>query len=256
MNDNDIMKAVGGIDPAFVAEANAPQKKHPIWRTVLPAAACLCLAIGGALLIKNSVNKVGEPDQQTVMNETEAALTAETNTAVDEAYTAAPTGESFGQYHQDEDGKKQIRTFITEYPLVGSEEHPLVPAGQCVLSPTLRAAMDEYGALDEYGNEIVYVVAVEIFDGPCEVIPCIGETRPEGMREEAERLFNEAGIVAELSKYFDGEETHWSMYLRATAEQLENFPADPSLGYWIMLRAEAFDEYGEPVGQTIFGDKA
>ena len=261
MNTNDIMEAMGGVDPALVNEANERPSAMRALRIALPAAACLCLALGIFAAVKLGAKR---PDgnitaQQTGKQGTVQEAYASPNKDASAAVLPADPTESSGSFmpfdgnEGAEDPAKQVRTFVTYYEPVGSTEHPLICAGEYALSPTLRAALNEYGAIDEYGNEITYVVRVELYEDVCELVPINCEELPQYVTEEAQRLFNEAGIVTEISKYTGGEGTLWSLQLHITAQQLESFPADPRYGYWIMLRSESFDEYGEPISTTVFG---
>lgn len=262
MNEYDMIEAVGGIDPAFIEEAKAKNARRPLWRTVLPMAACLCLAIGGALAVKNAIAKPAAPKEQTAVNETQAAHPADTDKTQaalpDDTETSVNNGVNdpvehgasvgFDVYGNTTYDPKQMVTFIDTYPGEPTE-HPAIPAGQCCLSSALRAAMAEYGDLDKNGKEIIYNVAVEIYGGTAALLPCIGAKLPEEAEAETARLAD-AGIVTVTSKSWneheDPENTVWMVYLHATAEQIRNFPVSGLYGYWLELRSEAFDEYGEP----------
>ena len=251
MKNYELLDKLGGVAPEFVAEAQ--KKASPARlaaRIALPVAACLCIALGAFALIKTAAKPSDDPrEASTAQNTAAVAVTPQENAVA----TAANTEQSGFMPDNTDNGEKEIRTFVTYYEPIGSPEHPLIPAGDYALSPTLRAAIGEYGALDQYGNEVIYVVAVELYEDVCQLMPSIADEVAPDVEAEAKRLFEEAGITTDISKYFDGENTHWQLNLHATAEQLQNFPANPRYGYWIMLRSEAFNEYGEPVSSVVFG---
>ena len=260
MKNFEMLDKMGGIDPGYVAEAQKKASPFKLAaRIALPAAACLCLALGAFAVIKAAAKQPAEPREASGAQNTSAvAVIAQENAGATAANTEPEGAEQSGfdpyLWPDDTDsGEKQIRTFVTYYEPVGSSEHPLIPAGDHALSPTLRTAIGEYGALDQYGNEVIYVVTVEIYEDVCQLMPSIADELAPAVEAEAKRLFEEAGITTDISKYFDGENTHWQLNLHATAEQLQNFPANPRYGYWIMLRSETFDEYGEPVSSVVFG---
>ena len=265
MKKNELLNAMEGIAPELIIEAERekPALKR-ILRTVVPAAACLCVALGIFAVVKLN----SKPDENAVTSQQAG------NTPVMQETNAAPNGsnsvdaqatdniederssvfEPVAGENNEAKGMKRVRTFITDYPRRGSTEHPLIPGGQYALSPTLRAAMDEYGALDEYGNEITYIVSVELYEGVCQLVPVTaGEHFPfPNVEEEAVRLCNEEGIIYDFSRYYDGENTTWSLRLHITAKQLESFNASPRYGYWIMLASEELDEYGRPIAHAVF----
>ena len=264
MKKNELLNAMEGIAPELIIEAERekPALKR-ILRTVVPAAACLCVALGIFAVVKlHTKSSENAAAQQTgeIQTMQEANAAPNGSNSVDAQATDNIEDERSSVFEpvagETDEAKdmKRVRTFITDYPRRGSTEHPLIPGGQYALSPTLRAAMNEYGALDEYGNEITYIVSVELYEGVCQLVPVTaGEHFPfPNVEEEAVRLCNEEGIIYDFSRYYDGENTTWSLRLHITAKQLESFPASPRYGYWIMLASEELDEYGRPIAHAVF----
>lgn len=262
MNNYELLDAVGGVDPKLISEAahDMPKKSRSFLRAALPAAACLCLALGvfaAVKLIGGSVDKTDDPKAAMNGENAVASVTA-TDPAVPASAdpTEAPSGmeTAFPDYQGSwsfltDNGANapgtdfKAVTFISSYPGEFNTEHPLLCAGDVCLSPALRAALDEYGSHDEGGHEIIYRVSVELYYDICQVSPWLGEAPFEGVASEAKRLFDEAGIISvqeHLQNDNTGEST-WAFHLHATAEQLLNFPASSQYGYYIKLYGEGYD---------------
>ncbi len=95
MKRYELLDAIGGIDPTYVETADRDDKvgKKRVWKTLVPIAACLCLAVGMISIVKyaqwrNATTPPESTDDGTGASATQASAdaTASTN-ATDMNYT-------------------------------------------------------------------------------------------------------------------------------------------------------------------------
>jgi|GEM_PF-3111542 len=247
MKNNELLDAVGGISAEYVMEAaeNKPAVKRSFWRIAAPAAACLCLALGGLAVYHAIAAKspAGENSPSALVDITAMPQTAEENTGFNSAAQPADT-QSPSQQHgaflpnnATLDPAKAV-TMIQSFGEAVYPEHPYIAEGDHCLSPSLRAAMEAYGSKNAYGTDILYRVVLEPYKG-------MGQFSPEdpGMKSEIERLIAKGYTLAveKIGPIDDqtGEDTVTMLTLHATYDQLANFDPGTEFGYYILLYDEA-----------------
>lgn len=124
---------------------------------------------------------------------------------------------------------------ISDYDGVEAERNFINPVnGEVRLSKSLQMA------LEEYGSEARYRVAVTVYRDKADL-------RPEDQEaQEALAALAAAGIIPVVeTMYQDEVVTNVVLSLHISAEALEAFPADENLGYYLQLYGEAMPDTDE-----------
>lgn len=124
---------------------------------------------------------------------------------------------------------------------VEDDERKIAPSnGQIHISKALNAAMEKYGDVDEYGNEIKYFVIIEYLQDQQIIDPT-----DELFESERERLKKPLGldmvgdIGLETRSWDWGAYSEHGIFAHFTKAQIEKFTANPDYGYVI----ELYDNY-------------
>lgn len=93
MKNYELLDAVGGIDAQYVAYADLRKKpRHtPLWAKVVPVAACFCLIVGAAVLLKPSIsNQPVDDDTIVTQNDRSEELASDVKEDTTEAIDTSP----------------------------------------------------------------------------------------------------------------------------------------------------------------------
>lgn len=129
-------------------------------------------------------------------------------------------------------------TVIGGFETEDDERKIAPPNGQIHISKALNAAMEKYGDVDEYGNEIEYFVIIEYLQDQQIIDPT-----DELFESERERLKEPLGLDMVIG--FETRSCDWGahsehgIFARFTKAQIEKFTANPDYGYVI----ELYDNY-------------
>jgi len=123
------------------------------------------------------------------------------------------------------------KEMISSYPLSYDASYCLPYKGGVGISMPLQSAMEEYG------DSVIYRIAVDIFDDNNSQF-----TDKSMLSEEAERL-SELGYISVIDTYTclneNSENTEYNkLELHSTLEQVQNFPANPDYKYFLFLSEE------------------
>lgn len=125
----------------------------------------------------------------------------------------------------DNSSQPEMREMISSYPSY-TEASYSVPEKSC-----FGTTIPLREALEEYGNEPLYRVAVQIFKDKEPV------TDLQILNAEAERLFN-LGYTPAVETFNDDSGQHNWLTLHAEAEQIKNFAASEDYSYFLLLYDE------------------
>lgn len=246
MKNYELLDAVGGINPEYIENAakNKTWRKKPIWKMLVPAAACLCVLIGGIVFFNH--NEGVHPSTDITQSELSAhnnLSTTDTNSPSSQQEQIA-NADYFGPIEELDDGNNQqpITPMISSYGESAYAGDMVVYNGAYVLSDSLK------GALQEYGNTAKYRVIVELFTDGVQL-----DNASETVQAEINRLANEGYIVA-FETYNDGNVDHKYFTLHAEFDQLNDFCASDALGYFILLYGEYFCTEDSSVNENIFSE--
>lgn len=249
------LNAVGCIDPDMIEEAeNYKAKKDSSWVKWTSMAACLCLAVTGALILSRQnctltdgplmtgdpiqTASEGDPVIQEYIGEYEEGP-AHTVNADEEGtmlYPAEISGNTaFGafegpapdDYEYNGEYSSDVKIMVGHFDSSLNKGDMAVKGGCVEFSESLLAA------IDVWGESVSYRVVVEVFkDGTV-----IDSGSAEVFAEEV-RLAEEGYTVAHETCE-DSADTMDYFTLHAEASQLANFPAKEIYGYYISF----YDEY-------------
>lgn len=150
----------------------------------------------------------------------------------------------------DNSGSASIITHISGFEVEDTDTVKIAPDnGQIHISKALSAAMEQYGDVDENGNEIVYHVVISYLQDR-QTIPATYELWEQEHMRIKEQL--ELGLGFETySSDWGAHSEHW-IHADFTKSEIESFTADPNYGYVIDL----YDNYhGYPItanGEQVF----
>lgn len=136
-----------------------------------------------------------------------------------------PVQHGFFQGVADNSSQPEVREMISSYPSY-TEASYSVPEKSC-----FGTTIPLREALEEYGNEPLYRVAVQIFKDK-ELV-----TDLQILNAEAERLFN-LGYTPAVETFNDDSGQHNWLTLHAEAEQIKNFAASEDYSYFLLLYDE------------------
>lgn len=139
-----------------------------------------------------------------------------------------PVQHGFFQGVADNSSQPEMREMISSYPSYVEASYCTPEKGCFGTTIPLREA------LEEYGNEPLYRVAVQIFKDKKAV------TDLQILNAEAERLFN-LGYTPAVETFNDGSGPHNWLTLHAEAEQIENFAAGEDYSYFLLLYDEVIN---------------
>ena len=267
MNNFDKLDILGGIDPKYIEKASADPAvyRRRLKRTLISAAACLCLValgltIGGISAGKQQTTAAdnvntqintqasnenaqiitgGQDQPSSTDNSTLPVFNGAQIPGEDPGNTASNGAKIPGGDPDDTRSDTPVR-LISSYKEPSYDADLTVENGMVVLSGSLEAAINEYKDSatpmpgDTKPRETVFRVEVIFFkDG--KKLP---NDSPEASAEE-KRLIIEGYTVATEGLIYEGklEQILWTLH--ATAGQLLDFKARPDMGYYIVL----YDEY-------------
>lgn len=103
-------------------------------------------------------------------------------------------------------------------------------------------------AMNEYEDSVMYRVVVDVFNNKEHL-----SSDSSQVQDECERLSN-IGYVVAYETVFDGETYHYYFTLHATYDELTEFVANESYGYFMFLYDERVESTGEsPISSNGFG---
>lgn len=123
----------------------------------------------------------------------------------------------------------RIGTMISSYP--GGEASSYAAPG----NGTVSCSTPLSGAMKEYGESVLYRVAVELFHDKERL-----DSNGAEVKSEIERLKNLGYLVA-FETYNDGVDNHCYFTLHVKYGQLKNFAANNNYGYMLFLYGECVD---------------
>ena len=136
-----------------------------------------------------------------------------------------PVQNGFFQAADDNSSQPEMREMISSYPSYVEASYCTPEKGCFGTTIPLREA------LEEYGNEPLYRVAVRIFKDKENV------TDLQILNAEAERLFN-LGYTPAVETFNDDSGQYNWLTLHAEAEQIKNFAASEEYSYFLLLYDE------------------
>lgn len=218
--------------------AEKKRKRTIITRTVT-SMCCVCL---GALLgfgmwqgglfdttppatLNDSIN-IGEKDY---INPDELNANADT-----QINSSAATNDNVGNHPNNYSPNGSEKTIISSFIINGTPSASYVTPenGKFYFSIPLSEAMNEYG------DSVLYRVVVDVFNNNEQL-----SSDSSQVQDECERLSN-IGYVVAYETVSDGESYHYYFTLHATYDELTEFIADESYGYFMFL-------YDERVESTV-----
>ena len=131
---------------------------------------------------------------------------------------------------------------IEDYPNAPQASYATPGMGEVGKSVPLTAAMQTFG---EEGYR--YRVVVDFFDGT-ELI-----RDKDALLAEADRLYNNGGYTAGVETVRDNEKEVSYLFLIASADQINNFPARSDRGYFMFLIQE-YLELTDQLTHTVYGE--
>ncbi|MDO5138755.1 MAG: hypothetical protein Q4D71_09915 [Oscillospiraceae bacterium] len=257
MNHTEIYTAVSGIDERFLSASEDIRgiagsfRRERLRKAGMIASACVCLAvmIGTAVhLFINRTPTMPVPNPDGTIEREPVPDTWPEQTILrpgDEGYVYPE------EPLQPEDLPTNGFCYFSDAPLGDQDFLPITPMisayggvasynyeGLATENGLVRHVGGLDGALEQYGDTVNYRVYVIISrDGVR-----IPDTR-EAMEAEARRLAELGYIVAvETFSWEYGAQSESYFTLHASYDQIQEFPADNSLGYTMMLYGEFFGE--------------
>ena len=136
-----------------------------------------------------------------------------------------------GNYPDNYSSNGDEKTMISSFDIVGtiSASYETPENGKFYFSIPLRNAMDEYA------DSVLYRVVVDVFSDKEQL-----SSDSIQVKDECERLSNNGYMVA-YETVFDGESYHYYFTLHATYNELTEFIANESYGYFMFLYDERVD---------------
>ena len=131
---------------------------------------------------------------------------------------------------------------IEDYPNTPQASYATPGMGEVGKSVPLTAAMQTFG---EEGYR--YRVVVDFFDGK-ELI-----RDKDTLLAEADRLYNNGGYTAGVETVIDNEKEVSYLFLIATAEQINSFPARSDRGYFMFLIRE-YQKLTDQFSHSVYGE--
>ena len=131
---------------------------------------------------------------------------------------------------------------IEDYPNAPQASYATPGMGEVGKSVPLIAAMQTFG---EEGYR--YRVVVDFFDGTNLI------RDKDALLAEADRLYNNGGYTAGVETVRDNEKEVSYLFLIATAEQINSFPARNDRGYFMFLIRE-YQELTDQFNHSIYGE--
>lgn len=255
MRTGEILGSMEHIDLDLIEEADTYSKvrKTYFWVKGISAAACLCLVAAGTVTAarflqyntatgNNTGNGIltGEPIQPTARDNSDDGSSnsvpgaahvvnaGEEPAGITDYTEIKPVQNEVMTDAQRKEHKEAVGKMIDQYDIsLNCDADMAVNNGCCVLSGSLKAA------IEEYGDSVAYRVVVEVFrDGTV-----TGNSSAEVLSEEA-RLAAENYIVAH-EKYEDGAGGTWDYFtIHAKADQILHFSVNDWYGYYITFYSE------------------
>lgn len=149
-----------------------------------------------------------------------------------------------GNYPYNYSPNGSEKTIISSFNVNGtpSASYATPENGKFSFSVPLREAMNEYG------DTVLYCVVIDVFSGKEQL-----SSDSSQVQDECERLSN-IGYVVAYETVFDGETYHYYFTLHATYDELTEFVANESYGYFMFLYDERVESTGEsPISSNGFG---
>lgn len=238
--------------------AEQKRKRKVITRTVT-SMCCMCLVIllsfgmcqigmfdkTPPVTLDDSIN-IGEKDY---INPDELNDNAQENTNNQTSETvnndsSATSNIDGGNYPNNYSPNGDEKTIISSFNVNGtlSASYATPENGKFHFSIPLREAMNEYG------DTVLYRVVIDVFSGKEQL-----SSDSTQVQDECERLSN-IGYVVAYETIFDGETYHYYFTLHATYDELTEFVANESYGYFMFLYDERVESTVEsPISSNGFG---
>lgn len=222
--------------------AEKKRKRTIITRTVT-SMCCVCLAVllgfgmwqGGMFdttppaTLNDSIN-IGEKDY---INPDELNANADTQTSKNDADLS----------NNSSAANDNVKTMISSFSINGtpSASYETPENGKFYFSIPLSEAMNEFG------DGVLYRVVVDVFNNNEQL-----SSDSSQVQDECERLSN-IGYVVAYETVFDGESYHYYFTLHATYDELTEFIANESYGYFMFLYDERVESAVEsPISSDDF----
>lgn len=256
MRGNELLDKMGLIDPKYVEEADAkPYKSKATFVKYAATAACICLAVVSAFMMRDMLNTHdGITDDGSAR---ESGSIVEITLDIDNQVTNR-TNELVTEPAIDPTTNNDNDVFLPYMPSNGpssNEEIDITPlicgfgestydADMCVNNGTVVLSDSLKAAMEHYGKGVKYRVLVDIFEDSVRV-----SSGSQLAIKESQRL-SELGYETVMETVWQTEENSeyvttyitYYFYVHATLEQIESFAADDSLGYSLLLHNEYFGD--------------
>ncbi len=237
----------------YVAEQK--RKRRVITRTAT-SMCCVCLVAllsfgiwqSGLLdttppaTLNDSIN-IGEKDY---INPDELNADADTQTSKNDAdlsNNSSAANDNVGNHPNNYSPNGSEKTMISSFSINGtpSASYATPENGKFYFSIPLSEAMNEFG------DSVLYRVVVDVFNNKEQL-----SSDSSQVQDECERLSN-IGYVVAYETVSNGESYHYYFTLHATYDELTEFIANESYGYFLFLYDERVESTGEsPILSNVF----
>ncbi|MDD6275410.1 MAG: hypothetical protein PUB20_01090 [Clostridia bacterium] len=206
----------------YVAEQK--RKRKIIIRTAT-SMCCVCLVAllgfgmwqGGMFNTTQSETLNDNADTQTFKNDADLSNKS-----------SVTANDNVGNYPNNYIPNGSEKTMISSFSINGTQSasYATPENGKVYFSIPLREAMNEYG------DSVLYRVVVDVFNNREQL-----SSDSSQVQDECERL-SDIGYVVAYETVFDGESYHYYFTLHATYDELTEFIAKESYGYFMFLYDE------------------
>lgn len=245
MKSEKLARAIGNIDENLIFHAihdEANQKKRGWLKWSISAAACLCLLVAAALTLPSLSSKPEPRKDMGAMGGSEGVqpdgepggYTTESQVEMSEEGIQMAKQDGAAEPYETESFPESIAADPFENETV-IDSYGSMAAAACYATPDtgkVAFSIPLTDAMEEYGDSVIYRVAVDIFSDNQML-----EANSEAAKYEMERLI-ELGYTVDYETYNDGNVMHYLITLCATKEQLTDFALAEQYGYMFFLYQE------------------
>lgn len=215
-------------------------KRAKTIKTIKATSACLCMGLAlvfGVFFINDKLNLNTETDLVVTENVSQGITTT-----VPEDFSIEDLEVTTNHYESPVyNGNSETKSPIANAPNNATDWNPITMISDyeadehIQTTPQNNQLFMSYAlekAMEEYGDDVLYRVFVEIYrDGEL----LVGDE--VYFKDEIQRLFN-AGITVAFEKYFDGQKEHYYFTLHTYKSNIDNFQLNENYGYILYLYEE------------------
>mgnify|MGYP007101923440 CR=1 FL=1 len=241
MKNYELLDAIGGISPNHIENAtrSKTQSKKHIWKLIVPAAACLCVIIGGIAVFNHNSSILPPIDiTQPELSDSNDSSVPGTNSP--SSQQGQDVNGPMIEAQENNGNENQI-----SLPMISSYGESTYMGDMAVINGAFELSDSLRSALQEYGNNARYRVIVELFKDGVQL-----NNSSEIAQLEINRLTNDGYTVA-LETYNNGYIENNYLTLHATFDQINDFSASNELGYFILLYGEYFGIEDSAVDENV-----